>query len=158
MLLFLIHIIICNPSTSHRPESHWIRVSIRQSCWKKVKRCTAQFCFLFQWTLHIFFYTYSAYGNMYKSAWSRDKTSSKKKIKYSKSLLHQVMGYHKWTSTESVHFQENKTDDLWEFVAGCSCHVDHGTTAQVQWKGHQWTLNSHSSLIMECDMNIWNRI
>lgn len=35
-----------------------------------------------------------------------------------------------------------------QFVAGYSCHVDHGTTAQVQWKWHQWTLKPPQHSLM----------
>lgn len=38
-----------------------------KSCWKNGKLCTAQFCFLYQWTLHVLSYTYSAYGNVQTS-------------------------------------------------------------------------------------------
>lgn len=122
-----------------------------KSCWKNEKLCTAQFCFLYQWTLHILSYTYSVYGNMYKPAWSRDKNNSKKKKekKYSESLLQQLnyrMPQMDIYRNQSEHFQENKTVDLWDsLLLGHSCHVVQGTTAQVQWKWHQWTLKSHST-------------
>ncbi len=96
-------------------------------------------------------------------AWSRDKTSSKKKKnKYSKSLLHQVMGCHKWTSTEINQCTSKKIKQMICEIVCCWMQLSRRSwiysTGTVEMTSHQCTLNPHISLIMECDMNIWNRI
>ncbi len=96
-------------------------------------------------------------------AWSRDKTSSKKKKnKYSKSLLHQVMGCHKWTSTEINQCTFKKIKQMICEIVCCWMQLSRRSwiysTGTVEMTSHQCTLNPLISLIMECDMNIWNRI